>query len=178
MAAGASIPKEYATGSGIYSGRFGAMKSFIADTAMTKVIISKIPKLPGTPIPVVPSKHRSELRSDALTAPETLNVIRSDLSDHEIKWLNFGENTTQIGRACHGEVCCLYNITVSMSPGEAPQTVGLIFNGTNFCFFSHFDSYICFSKKNSSHSIHTLLALLMVHVQRKIHILIELLYSG
>lgn len=118
LAAGASNPKLKQTGSGLYSGRFGALKAIIVDTAVTKVLVAKLPKVPGTPIPVTPAPASSTPKAEAVVVPETIEVDRQDLNGYEIKWLDFPGNATQSGRTCHGKVCCSYSVNVTVPRNE------------------------------------------------------------
>lgn len=116
LAAGASISETGSTGSGLYSGQNGALKSFTANAPTTKVIISDMPKIPGTAI-------SSPASIDETHQPTDLILIgRSDMSDNEVKWLNFVENNIQIGEVCHGIQCCNYNISASIN-SDASQMV-------------------------------------------------------
>lgn len=63
------------------------------------------------------------MRAEEIKEPETIQLQHEELGDYEVAWLKFAENTTQIGRTCQGDVCCLYNITVSVPQGDAPTTV-------------------------------------------------------
>lgn len=123
LAAGASNPKQGSSGSGIYSGRFGALKALIVNTPTTKVLLSKVPKVPGVPIAIAPPQQSPQIRAEALTQPTVLKLNNEDLSKYTFQWLNFNENVTQIGRLCNNKVCCNYNIKVDVAAGPAPNTV-------------------------------------------------------
>lgn len=120
MAAGASVSENGSTGSGIYSGQYGALKSFTANPPTTKVIISAVPKIPGNSTLIGPP-----IFAEVFDPTETIEVGRGDLNEHKVKWLNFDENSTQIGTVCHGIICCNYNISVRINvlPENTSQTV-------------------------------------------------------
>lgn len=107
----------------MYAGRFGALKSLIVDTPTTKVLIAKLPKVPGQAISVPATRARALTRAEEIKEPETIQLQHEELEQYAVEWLNFPENTTQIGRKCQGDVCCLYNITVRVPPGNQPNTV-------------------------------------------------------
>lgn len=117
LAAGASIPETATTGTGLYSGKYGALKTVFAETATTQVLVGKLPKVPGTPVTVAPTPSRRAVKIvDEANEGKTLELRKENLEMYTMEWLNFDENPTQIGRVCQTEVCCIYNISVSVSP--------------------------------------------------------------
>lgn len=117
LAAGASIPETATTGTGLYSGQYGALKTIFAETATTQVLVGKLPKVPGTPVAVALTQNRRAVEAaNGANQPKTLELRQENLDMYSMEWLNFNENSTQIGKVCQTEVCCIYNISVNVSP--------------------------------------------------------------
>lgn len=121
LAAGANVPETATTGTGLYSGHYGALKTLFAETAATMVLVGKLPKEPGTPIAVTPQKIIARAAGDEPNKPKTFEMGKENLDIYTMKWLNFEENSTQIGRVCQSEVCCIYNISVGVPSDNAPS---------------------------------------------------------
>lgn len=125
LASGASIPIKATTGTGFYSGRNGAVKAFISDIATTKVLVATMPKVPGTPMITKPTdvQHFIPKPENGANRSETLELGSENLENFNIHWLNFVENTTQIGQVCQNGVCCNYKASASVSTDDVLNSV-------------------------------------------------------
>lgn len=164
LVAGASVPTQGSTGSGIYSGKFGALKAIIVDIPTTRVLVTDVPKVPSTAIVVeAPKPSSARLRADTAAEPVTLHLMNEDLTNgYEARWLKFQENNTQADKVCQNSFCCSYNVRATLPAGDAPSTV-CIFDG-HTCSISILDQpYFLFSP-----SIRTLWSLSTVHDNKSI----------
>lgn len=121
LSAGASTLEN--TGSGIYSGRLGALRAIMADTPTTKVLVAELPKRPSENIH--PGAHNEDVIETTLKA--TQNLWKENLDQYQIYALDFEKNYTQVGKQCHGTICCEYNITVNISAPDAKPEVDIIY---------------------------------------------------
>lgn len=117
MASGANRPLLGNTGSGIYSGKLGALQSVMSETQLTRVLIANVPRNPGV---IVTSADQSSFTDQELSntkegkqIPPALDIWREDIDKFRIFFLDFNKNTTQKGRICYKSACCTYNILVS-----------------------------------------------------------------
>lgn len=98
------------TGSGIYSGRFGALKAFTAiNSPTTKILIAEVPKKPADHPANMTMPEESD-NSVLLPGPK---LLKADLTEYNVKFLDFDTNSTQAGHLCQGSLCCDYNIRAS-----------------------------------------------------------------
>lgn len=124
LAAGANTALN--TGSGIYSGHMGAIKSIMADPPTTKVLVAKIPTkaLPHPQINANDDDDDDDNNSEIKIAHK---LWKENLDKYHMHALDFEANTTQIGKICNGTICCWYNITASASKESIRATVKHIF---------------------------------------------------
>lgn len=123
LAAGASVPKIGSTGSGIYSGKMGAIKAIFADIPMTRVLVADIPKVPGDTLPAT-AAARSIKAEEAQTVSDALQLGKEILTDYKIKALDFAANATQEGRVCtDNDFCCNYKIHANISNSNVVSSV-------------------------------------------------------
>lgn len=128
LAANANIPTLKSSGSGIYAGRLGALNAFITESATTKILIAKVPIDIDSPDLVNSNKKSSgnidnsetdlDQSSNRVTYPyarnvETLDLLKDDLTEYNVQFLNFTENSQQVGSVCNNGICCNYNMSVS-----------------------------------------------------------------
>lgn len=124
LAAGASVPKTGTTGSGIYSGKMGAIKAILADSPMTRVLVADIPKVPGTTVPATAAARSARAEETQTVVSDALQLGKEILTDYEIKPLDFAANATQEGRICKGkDFCCNYNIHANISNSNVVSSV-------------------------------------------------------
>lgn len=98
------------TGSGIYSGRMGALKAFTAiNTPTTKILIAEVPKKPADQ----PANRTMPEESEKSVILPGLRLWKADLEKYNLTFLDFEENLEQAGSVCHGTICCDYKIRVS-----------------------------------------------------------------
>lgn len=116
LAAGASRPSLSNTGSGIYSGRMGAIESIMADTPSTRILIANISRSPDT-VDVVDSSE-----ADRIPAPVHLKVWKENLASYTMEALDFDKNASLSGKVCSGQFCCEYNISTSLRDREPART--------------------------------------------------------
>lgn len=117
LAAGASSPSHGSTGSGIYSGKFGALKSVLSAIPTTKVLIADLPRTPGLFVEAPAQNSEASLRSNENVFDlSILKLTREELNKYNLVQLNFGENSTQKGTICSNKLCCTYDINVAIRP--------------------------------------------------------------
>lgn len=110
LAAGANTALN--TGSGIYSGQMGAIRSIIADAPYTKILVAEIPKKPLG----LPTKNVDDHDPDNKINHK---LWKENLDKYHLQPLNFDANLTQIGKICNGTICCGYNVTASVRTRDA-----------------------------------------------------------
>lgn len=98
LAAGANNPIQGITGTGIYSGRDGALLSNVATVSGSNIWVHEIRKIPGTNTDII----RQNLPS--ITPPITL--LRDNLELHQHIALISTIATEQNENLCHNEFCC------------------------------------------------------------------------
>lgn len=112
LAAGSST--RGATGSGIYSGRQGALQAIMAIRPTIRALVAKVPKKPYA------SADYTELAPErGQPSRSNQNIWRENLDSYQLKLLNFDQNASQNGRACFKSICCEYNVTASIRNGNA-----------------------------------------------------------
>jgi len=118
LAAGLNMPSNGNTGSGIYSGRFGPLRTLITETPTVSTLTAQVPIEPGLATIVVnqPSNSEADTESTRQAAANDLRLSRENLNEYNVAHLNFAQNTTQNGTLCHGEFCCTYYIEVEARP--------------------------------------------------------------
>lgn len=130
LAAGASNAQS--TGSGIYSGSRGALKAVIVLAPTTKVLVAKIPKIPGAAV------NQSAEDSDKPLFVSGQKLWKENLDKYKLQYLDFTANVTRAGMICDGTICCQYNITVSTNAAYTSgenKTVMLANTITSFRYF-------------------------------------------
>lgn len=121
LAAGANTALN--TGSGIYSGRRGAVRSIMAETPNTKILVAVIPK---KPLGLATRTDDDDPDPDIKISNK---LWKEDLEKYHLQPLNFEANLTQIGEICNGTICCEYNVTASVrSRDPVRATVKVIGN--------------------------------------------------
>lgn len=108
------MPKDGATGSGLYSGKLGAMKAYIGEREGTKILMGKVPKVPG-------NLSADELDTFELMGNYNLQPSQESIDVYNVKWLDFEAESKQSGQVCMCGLCCNYDIEV-----EAPQPSGKV----------------------------------------------------
>lgn len=124
------------TGSGIYSGRTGALEMFVSEQPATKILIAKVPKddfeytLNKTLQIGSPKKLKQNalnngiggmskfLQTKLLRSKESaLKLSHEDFTDFSVHFLDFSRDLNQTGRVCNRAICCDYNIEVNHVAG-------------------------------------------------------------
>lgn len=125
LAANKNVPIVQCSGSGIYSGRSGALEIFVSEVAATKILVSKVPVDLQPAIDNLLKENESvdeiKLESHSVfhsaeNTKETqyISIMNQDnLTEFTVKFLNFHENPSQTGTVCNNGICCNYNIEVS-----------------------------------------------------------------
>lgn len=111
LAAGGSIPSEGYSGSGIYSGRNGALNAIMSDVSVTKLIVANVPKTPDTVYNDLSTFKTAKKWNFISSNPSTI-LDKDVIPDAQIAPLNFTQNRFQKGELCHNDFCCQYDMEV------------------------------------------------------------------
>lgn len=116
LAANANYPQGAVTGSGIYSGRAGALNMYVAGVDRTRISRAEVPY------------HVSDAtkRSPTSLYPRGAFSIPNDLSNYTVKFLDFSQANAQSGDVCNGQVCCSYAVNISGILPARHRTVCLL----------------------------------------------------
>ncbi|XP_031622311.1 vanin-like protein 1 [Contarinia nasturtii] len=108
LAANVNSPEWSVTGSGIYSGRSGALKVFVSEAPTTKVLIAKVPVN-------MPADYRtlSIVNQQNSESHSQLDLKEEDLSEFTMEFLNLTENHSPSGAVCTKDICCNYTVEAS-----------------------------------------------------------------
>lgn len=122
LGSGANRPLYGSGGSGIFSGKLGALSSIMTGDATTKLLVQEIPKIPGTNFNHVPSK--GSIGSNF----ESLHLTRDPLDDYTYRNIDLsGRNSFQI---CHQfddeSLCCDFDIEVVDLQDKVDNSVGYL----------------------------------------------------
>lgn len=147
LAANANIPNMKSSGSGIYAGRFGALKTFMSETAASKILIAEVPINPDaenfnadelvTSEIDIKNDNEGNKETNPFSAglnAYTFDLLQENLSNYSIEFLNFTENSNQAGSVCNNGICCNFDIEVSDN-GVQDDKVCLVF----FTWLGFFD---------------------------------------
>lgn len=126
LAANANIPNMKSSGSGIYAGRFGALKTFMSETAASKILIAEVPinrdaenfnadELVTSEIDIKNDNEGNKETNPFLAGSTayTFDLLQENLSNYSIAFLNFTGNSSQTGSVCNNGMCCNFDIEVS-----------------------------------------------------------------
>ncbi|XP_031620026.1 vanin-like protein 2 [Contarinia nasturtii] len=114
LAANTNAPNIGCSGSGIYSGRSGALEVFVSLTPATKVLIADVPSDVSTGINLLGKKGKSvKQRTHPMNTQDVANIGQEDFSKYSMKFLDFSENSIQTGKVCVDDFCCHYSIEVN-----------------------------------------------------------------
>ncbi|XP_031620024.1 vanin-like protein 2 [Contarinia nasturtii] len=119
LAANTNAPNIGCSGSGIYSGRSGALEVFVSLTPATKVLIADVPTNvsadhSGKMKPIKKLMANEKLsKSRSISTQDVANFGREDFSKYSMKFLDFSNNPIQTGEICIDDFCCEYSIEVS-----------------------------------------------------------------
>lgn len=120
LAAGASNPSVGSTGSGIYTGRGGTIKSFLSGTPQSRLFVATVPKVPGGILLDEPTRnYDSETMLERMdpTLPIGDEVFpialkQDSVKSYTMKWIN----TTKLGQTamsvCNDGLCCDFQFFV------------------------------------------------------------------
>lgn len=126
LAAGGSIPFEGYSGSGIYSGRNGALNAIMTDIPVTKLIVAKVPKSPDTQFDGLKTFKTSKTWNFLSSNPSVI-MGKENIPDIQLSMLNFTQNHLQKGQICHNDFCCQYDIEV-FAHTLPPNSVSCVFD--------------------------------------------------
>jgi len=135
LGAGANNPAVGSGGSGIYSGKSGALISTMTGQRTTALLVHEVPKIPGNPVPTnSPAYSGSDF--------DNLELKRDKLDVYNFKKINLPEstlhdgvehNTFKLCQTSKQELCCDFDIDVSLksvATNTVPYTYyAAIFNG-------------------------------------------------
>lgn len=115
LAAGANDPSIGCSGSGIYSGKSGALVSRMTGEKTSKVLVHEVPKVPGTEVP------QNSLVYDGADF-ENLNIERDQIEMFNFRTIKLPDTTNRIlndsFKLCHGadgqKLCCDFEIDVAL----------------------------------------------------------------
>lgn len=138
LAANINWPSLHCSGSGIFSGRFGALEAFVSQTPTTKVLIAKVPSMPSNETPQSQPQSESPqlqlidnstcignipkyetfgleigVNSTGMKDMTTLyddQLGQEDMTAFTVQFLDFSTYSNHTGTVCNGRVCCRYNI--------------------------------------------------------------------
>lgn len=118
LAAGANGASQGSSGSGIYAGRQGALRSLMTDVAESKLLITTIKKVPGNNI--VDEMTIDNTTMPAITLKRDWSMNNYTLTLLSASWLK--------KTMCVEEFCCAYTYSM-LDNGVREGTVGLnVFN--------------------------------------------------
>lgn len=124
LAANSNWQFTQSTGSGIYAGRLGALKSFVnSEILKSKILVAKIPtQLPSVQLNADESPKDNAMlsRPTKVTAMKNdsdepiydKNHLHEDLTKFRIEFLNFSMQINHSGTVCKDGLCCHYDIGV------------------------------------------------------------------
>lgn len=117
LGAGANRPSVGSGGSGIYSGKSGALTSIMTGEETTKLLVHEVPKVPGNPV------SNSTANSPAYSGSnfDKIRLKRDQLDIYSFRNIEIPESTTapqrQTFNLCNGlddkELCCDFDIEVA-----------------------------------------------------------------
>ncbi|XP_055305813.1 vanin-like protein 1 [Sitodiplosis mosellana] len=128
LAANVNAPSMMYSGSGIYSGRSGALQVIVSESPATKILIAKIPIDP-LPTEHYPSRKYKATKGNCIENklkinsnessfqpkkyPFEMKLYQDNLTEYTVTFLDFSKNLKQSGKVCNKAICCDYNIEVS-----------------------------------------------------------------
>lgn len=122
LAANGNYPRGAVTGSGIYSGRAGALDMYVTGVEGTRIMKAQVPYHVSS---------ATKLRPISLNARKSV-LLPNDLSQYNVRFLDFSQSKEQSGDLCQGQICCSYAVkvternsrlpTVCLSPPSYPPT--------------------------------------------------------
>lgn len=124
LAAGGSIPFEGYSGSGIFSGRHGALNAIMSDVPVTKLLVAQVPKTPETEFNNLTTFKTTKKWKFISSSPSTI-LEKENIPDIQLAMLNFTQNRAQKGQLCHNDFCCQYDVEVFIHR-LPPQAVRLL----------------------------------------------------
>lgn len=116
MGAGANNPTIGSTGSGIYSGKQGAIKAIMLGTSESRMLINKISKIPGETGNVEPML--------AVTSTPAVFVKRDQLDPYKHVAIDATIESEQIHEVCYeeGNMCCHFAFKLAPSTAEVAES--------------------------------------------------------
>ncbi|XP_031634793.1 vanin-like protein 2 [Contarinia nasturtii] len=152
LAANQNIPVVQCSGSGIYSGRSGALKVFVSETAATKILIANVPvDLPAND-DVLSTFESDEVGKEMKLDTRSVyyseenkgmqyisNMNQDNLTEFSVKFLNFHKSNSQAGTVCNNGICCYYNIEVT-DKGEQEGNTSYSYAISVFSGYRHYKS--------------------------------------
>lgn len=120
LAAGCNRPKHGYSGSGIFSGKAGALNSVISDKPLTKLVFADVPNIPFQSFSnAVLRQVQNDDIEPPITVEHTLTdllILNEDLKNFTVRFLNFTRKEDKEefkGKICvenDNSVCCEYDI--------------------------------------------------------------------
>lgn len=104
LAANANSPSNLVSGSGIYSGRAGALNTYVSGVDGAKILTAQVPYEVSVNNGI--SRERKRI---AVNAKPAANFPKG-VSEYNVQFLNFDHSAKQSGKICHGQICCSYDI--------------------------------------------------------------------
>lgn len=119
LAANINLPDERCSGSGIYSGRSGALQVVVSETPATTILVAKVPiHLPDEE----PSIKSMDVKDTPINGHKNIKLVeqpvaialsKENLTQFSVNFLDFASNPSQVGSVCNKAICCKYIIEVS-----------------------------------------------------------------
>lgn len=149
LAANTNDPHIGCSGSGIYSGRSGALNVFVSQTPATKVLIAEVPADVSTDSLSQKVEQTKKLlaneklsKSRAMNAQEVTKYGREDFSKYSMKFLDFSDNPVQTGEVCVNDFCCEYSIEVNDLGLQKGKVIFFVFCSFIIAYFFPFSSHL------------------------------------
>lgn len=117
LAANRNCPSEGSSGSGIYAGRFGALRTFISEEARDGILVADVPidlehGGNGKDEPEDANEFRSENRRIKSTNSE-LNLMQEDLREFDVEFLKVNASANRFSKSMwNGNVYCHFTIVI------------------------------------------------------------------
>lgn len=105
LGAGANNPCFGSTGTGIFAGRQGALKSVFQETETNRILVSRITKKPGT--------NTNLVRQKMATSSPSILLTKEDINVHEFAILNESITSEQEHNLCYNGLCCNFKVQMN-----------------------------------------------------------------
>jgi len=114
LGAGANQPKVGSGGSGIYSGKYGALISTMTGEEVTKLLVHEVPKIPGNVNRTSGSAYSGSNFGNLKLKRDQLDVYEKRRIELQESETSHSENFTLCQKFENDNLCCDFNITVTL----------------------------------------------------------------